>query len=95
MPYASLVQRGLNIGIGSVGGIAGEKLWDSLINEPGVIMEEGFPSATRREQPIRGMRSSEFGLHLAGDTPTLCRLFEAIQSFFISVIVSDNIELPV
>ncbi|XP_075670143.1 putative arabinosyltransferase ARAD1 [Castanea sativa] len=76
------------------GGIVREKLWDLLVNEPGVIMEEGFPNATGVEQSIRGMRTSEFCLHPAGDTPTSCRLFDAIQSLCIPVIVSDNIELP-
>ncbi|XP_009764028.1 putative arabinosyltransferase ARAD2 [Nicotiana tabacum] len=76
------------------GGIVREKLWDLLINEPGVVMEEGFPNATGKEQSIKGMRTSEFCLHPAGDTPTSCRLFDAIQSLCIPVIVSDNIELP-
>ncbi|KAL3845591.1 hypothetical protein ACJIZ3_002994 [Penstemon smallii] len=76
------------------GGIVREKLWDLLINEPGVIVEEGFPNATGKEQSIKGMRTSEFCLHPAGDTPTSCRLFDAIQSLCIPVIVSDNIELP-
>ncbi|KAB2092982.1 hypothetical protein ES319_A02G066800v1 [Gossypium barbadense] len=76
------------------GGLVREKLWDLLVNEPGVIMEEGFPNATGREQSIKGMRSSEFCLHPAGDTPTSCRLFDAIQSLCIPVIVSDNVELP-
>ncbi|XP_004496813.1 probable arabinosyltransferase ARAD1, partial [Cicer arietinum] len=76
------------------GGLVREKLWDLLNNEPGVIMEEGFPNATGREQSIKGMRTSEFCLHPAGDTPTSCRLFDAIQSLCIPVIVSDNIELP-
>ncbi|OAY23677.1 probable arabinosyltransferase ARAD1 [Manihot esculenta] len=76
------------------GGIVREKLWDLLFNEPGVIMEEGFPNASGREQSIRGMRTSEFCLHPSGDTPTSCRLFDAIQSLCIPVIVSDNIELP-
>lgn len=76
------------------GGLVREKLWDLLINEPGVIMEEGFPNATGKEQSIKGMRTSEFCLHPAGDTPTSCRLFDAIQSLCIPVIVSDNIELP-
>lgn len=57
-------------------------------------MEEGFPNATGREQSIKGMRTSKFCLHPAGDTPTSCRLFDAIQSLCIPVIVSDNIELP-
>ncbi|KAL8485430.1 hypothetical protein ACS0TY_027649 [Phlomoides rotata] len=76
------------------GGLVREKLWDLLINEPGVVMEEGFPNATGKEQSIKGMRTSEFCLHPAGDTPTSCRLFDAIQSLCIPVIVSDNIELP-
>lgn len=71
-----------------------EKLWDLLGDEPDVIMEEGFPNATGREQSIKGMRSSEFCLHPAGDTPTSCRLFDAIASLCIPVIVSDEVELP-
>ncbi|KAK4774577.1 hypothetical protein SAY86_009512 [Trapa natans] len=76
------------------GGIIREKLWELLVNEPGVVMEEGFPNATGRQQSIKGMRTSEFCLHPAGDTPTSCRLFDAIESLCIPVIVSDNIELP-
>lgn len=71
-----------------------EKLWNLLVNEPGVVVEEGFPNATGREQSIKGMRSSDFCLHPAGDTPTSCRLFDAILSLCIPVIVSDEIELP-
>lgn len=40
------------------------------------------------------MRSSKFCLHPAGDTPSSCRLFDAIVSHCIPVIVSDRIELP-
>ncbi|KAL2893675.1 putative arabinosyltransferase ARAD1 [Bienertia sinuspersici] len=76
------------------GGVIRAKLWDLLVNEPGVVMEEGFPNATGKEQSIKGMRTSEFCLHPAGDTPTSCRLFDAIQSLCIPVIVSDHIELP-
>lgn len=76
------------------GGLVREKLWDLLVNKPDVIMEEGFPNATGRAQSIKGMRTSEFCLHPAGDTPTSCRLFDAIQSLCIPVIVSDSIELP-
>ena len=59
-----------------------------------MIIEEGFPNITGREQSIQGMQNSEFCLHPAGDTPTSCRLFDAISSLCIPVIVSDNIELP-
>lgn len=76
------------------GGLIREKLWDLVVDEHDIVMEEGFPNATGREQSIRGMRNSEFCLHPAGDTPTSCRLFDAIQSLCIPVIVSDNIELP-
>lgn len=76
------------------GGLVREKLWDLLVDEPSVVIEEGFPNSTGREQSIKGMRSSEFCLHPAGDTPTSCRLFDAVQSLCIPVIVSDNIELP-
>jgi hypothetical protein len=71
-----------------------EKLWDLMVNEPDVVMEEGYPNATGREQSIKGMRTSEFCLHPAGDTPTSCRLFDAVASLCIPVIVSDEIELP-
>lgn len=40
------------------------------------------------------MHSSKFCLHPAGDTPSACRLFDAIVSLCIPVIVSDYIELP-
>ncbi|KAJ9554527.1 hypothetical protein OSB04_018572 [Centaurea solstitialis] len=41
-----------------------------------------------------GMRSSKFCLNPAGDTPSSNRLFDAIVSHCIPVIVSDLIELP-
>lgn len=40
------------------------------------------------------MRSSRFCLHPAGDTPSSCRLFDAIVSHCVPVIISDKIELP-
>ncbi|KAJ3678163.1 hypothetical protein LUZ60_001966 [Juncus effusus] len=76
------------------GGLVREKLWEILQNERGVIMEEGFPNSTGKAQSIKGMRSSQFCLHPAGDTPTSCRLFDSIASLCIPVIVSDNIVLP-
>ncbi|XP_074263546.1 putative arabinosyltransferase ARAD1 isoform X2 [Silene latifolia] len=76
------------------GGVIRAKLWSMLEHEPGVVMEEGVADETGRQQSIKGMRDSEFCLHPAGDTPTSCRLFDAIQSLCIPVIVSDQIELP-
>jgi hypothetical protein len=55
---------------------------NSLLSEEGV------------EQATKGMRSSRFCLHPAGDTPSSCRLFDAIVSHCVPVIVSDKIELP-
>lgn len=47
-----------------------------------------------KPQSTQGMRSSKFCLHPAGDTPSSCRLFDAIVSHCVPVIVSDRIELP-
>lgn len=40
------------------------------------------------------MRNSRFCLHPAGDTPSSCRLFDAIVNHCVPVIISDKIELP-
>lgn len=56
--------------------------------ENSLVTEEGINISTH------GMRSSKFCLHPAGDTPSSCRLFDAIVSHCVPVIVSDNIELP-
>ncbi|KAL9250141.1 putative arabinosyltransferase ARAD1 [Drosera capensis] len=61
------------------GGMIREKLWDLLVDESGVIMEEGFPNATGKEQFIKGMRTSQFCLHPAGGTPTSCRLLSILH----------------
>ncbi|XP_057952601.1 probable arabinosyltransferase ARAD1 [Malania oleifera] len=42
----------------------------------------------------QGMGSSKFCLNIAGDTPSSNRLFDAIVSHCVPVIVSDEIELP-
>lgn len=56
--------------------------------ESSIASEEGIKLSTD------GMRSSKFCLHLAGDTPSSCRLFDAIVSHCVPVIISDKIELP-
>ncbi|KAI3795206.1 hypothetical protein L1987_37855 [Smallanthus sonchifolius] len=45
-------------------------------------------------QSTQGMRSSKFCLRPAGDTPSSNRLFDAIVSHSVTVIVNDHIELP-
>lgn len=42
----------------------------------------------------KGMASSKFCLNLAGDTPSSNRLFDAIATQCVPVIISDEIELP-
>lgn len=41
-----------------------------------------------------GMATSKFCLNIAGDTPSSNRLFDAIVSHCVPVIISDDIELP-
>ncbi|KAK6160397.1 hypothetical protein DH2020_003778 [Rehmannia glutinosa] len=59
-----------------------------------VIYEEGYASEEGFKASAEQMRSSKFCLHPAGDTPSSCRLFDAIVSHCVPVIVSDKIELP-
>ncbi|KAL8137816.1 hypothetical protein V2J09_003817 [Rumex salicifolius] len=59
-----------------------------------VHYEKSFASEKGIRLSTEGMRSSKFCLHLAGDTPSSCRLFDAIVSHCVPVIVSDKIELP-
>lgn len=54
----------------------------------GSIRENGVNNASR------GMHSSKFCLNIAGDTPSSNRLFDAIASHCVPVIISDEIELP-
>ncbi|XP_002966467.2 probable arabinosyltransferase ARAD1 [Selaginella moellendorffii] len=75
-------------------GLVRDQLWSVLDGEPGVLLEEGFPNRTGQVQAVQGMRNSHFCLHPAGDTPSSCRLFDAVASLCIPVIVSDSIELP-
>ncbi|KAL6193115.1 hypothetical protein ACLB2K_034199 [Fragaria x ananassa] len=62
--------------------------YDDVHYERSVATGENIKLSTQR------MRASKFCLHPAGDTPSSCRLFDAIVSHCIPVIVSDEIELP-
>lgn len=46
------------------------------------------------KQASQGMALSKFCLNIAGDTPSSNRLFDAIVSHCVPVIISDEIELP-
>ncbi|KAL9256983.1 putative arabinosyltransferase ARAD1 [Drosera capensis] len=65
-----------------------------LANYSDVRYESSFASDEGIRLSSEGMRSSKFCLHPAGDTPSSCRLFDAIVSHCVPVIVSDHIELP-
>ncbi|XP_015069145.1 probable arabinosyltransferase ARAD1 isoform X1 [Solanum pennellii] len=65
--------------------LSGQK---DVVFEANGVTEGGVNASTK------GMRSSKFCLDPAGDTPSSCRLFDAIVSHCVPVIVSDKIELP-
>ncbi|XP_027148751.1 probable arabinosyltransferase ARAD1 [Coffea eugenioides] len=76
------------------GGKVRDLLFQLLENEEDVIIKHGAQSRESRREATRGMHTSKFCLHPAGDTPSACRLFDAIVSLCIPVVVSDYIELP-
>ncbi|XP_073394692.1 probable arabinosyltransferase ARAD1 isoform X1 [Physcomitrium patens] len=59
-----------------------------------IVFQEGFSGAEGKATAQHGMRSSVFCLSPAGDTPSSARLFDAIVSGCIPVVVSDELELP-
>uniref|UniRef100_A0ACD5XAW9 Uncharacterized protein n=1 Tax=Avena sativa TaxID=4498 RepID=A0ACD5XAW9_AVESA len=65
-----------------------------LKDKDGVRFEDGRARGNGIKTSTEGMRSSKFCLHPAGDTPSSCRLFDAIVSHCIPVIISGRIELP-
>ncbi|XP_010926706.1 probable arabinosyltransferase ARAD1 [Elaeis guineensis] len=70
------------------------KLAKILKDYDDVRFENSYASGEGIKASLEGMRSSKFCLHPAGDTPSSCRLFDAIVSHCVPVIVSDQIELP-
>ncbi|KAG6520379.1 probable arabinosyltransferase ARAD1 [Zingiber officinale] len=75
-------------------GIVRSKLKKILKGYDDVHYENSMASGEGIKASSKGMRSSKFCLHPAGDTPSSCRLFDAIVSHCVPVIVSDRIELP-
>uniref|UniRef100_A0A2P2LEX7 Exostosin GT47 domain-containing protein n=1 Tax=Rhizophora mucronata TaxID=61149 RepID=A0A2P2LEX7_RHIMU len=76
------------------GGKIRDLLFQMLENEDDVLIKHGTQSRENRRAATHGMHTSKFCLNPAGDTPSACRLFDAIVSLCIPVIVSDSIELP-
>ncbi|KAL9225559.1 hypothetical protein vseg_001465 [Gypsophila vaccaria] len=75
-------------------GVVRAKLAKILADYEDVHYERSVASQESIKLSTEGMRSSKFCLHPAGDTPSSCRLFDAIVSHCVPVIVSDQIELP-
>ncbi|CAN4089381.1 unnamed protein product [Withania somnifera] len=78
----------------NAGGKIRAKLVEDLRGADGVSIEEGTSGEGGKAAAQSGMRKSIFCLNPAGDTPSSARLFDAIVSGCIPVVVSDELELP-
>uniref|UniRef100_A0A2P2J8L6 Catalytic n=2 Tax=Rhizophora mucronata TaxID=61149 RepID=A0A2P2J8L6_RHIMU len=78
----------------NAGGKIRAKLVAELSGTEGVVIEEGTAGEGGKAAAQIGMQKSIFCLSPAGDTPSSARLFDAIVSGCIPVIVSDELELP-
>ncbi|XP_022870521.1 probable arabinosyltransferase ARAD1 [Olea europaea var. sylvestris] len=76
------------------GGIIRQELFYMLKDEKDVHFSFGSVQKDGVKQATKGMHSSKFCLNIAGDTPSSNRLFDAIASHCVPVIISDDIELP-
>ncbi|XP_072996312.1 probable arabinosyltransferase ARAD1 [Typha latifolia] len=76
------------------GGIIRQELYYLLRNEKDVHFSFGSIAGDGIRQATKGMHSSKFCLNIAGDTPSSNRLFDAIASHCVPVIISNDIELP-
>lgn len=76
------------------GGAIRQELYYLLKDEQDVHFAFGTVQAHGVSKAGKGMTSSKFCLNIAGDTPSSNRLFDAIASHCVPVIISDDIELP-
>ncbi|KAL5544486.1 hypothetical protein UlMin_008270 [Ulmus minor] len=76
------------------GGLIRQELFYILKDEKDVEFNFGSIKGNGVHQAGEGMASSKFCLNIAGDTPSSNRLFDAIASHCVPVIISDEIELP-
>uniref|UniRef100_A0A5B6YWC4 Putative arabinosyltransferase ARAD1 n=1 Tax=Davidia involucrata TaxID=16924 RepID=A0A5B6YWC4_DAVIN len=76
------------------GGFVRQELFYLLKDEKDVHFSFGSIQKDGISKASRGMHSSKFCLNIAGDTPSSNRLFDAIASHCVPVIISDDIELP-
>ncbi|XP_042497898.1 probable arabinosyltransferase ARAD1 [Macadamia integrifolia] len=76
------------------GGYVRQELFYLLKDEKDVHFSFGSVNKGGINKASKGMHSSKFCLNIAGDTPSSNRLFDAIASHCVPVIISDQIELP-
>ncbi|OAY41870.1 probable arabinosyltransferase ARAD1 [Manihot esculenta] len=76
------------------GGHVRQELFYLLKDEKDVHFQFGSVKNNGINKASKGMHSSKFCLNIAGDTPSSNRLFDAIASHCVPVIISDDIELP-
>lgn len=76
------------------GGFVRQELFYMLKDEKDVHFAFGNIQKDGIKQATQGMHTSKFCLNIAGDTPSSNRLFDAIASHCVPVIISDDIELP-
>ncbi|CAN8255022.1 unnamed protein product [Cochlearia groenlandica] len=76
------------------GGFVRQELFYLLQDEKDVHFSFGSVRNGGVNKASQGMHSSKFCLNIAGDTPSSNRLFDAIASHCVPVIISDDIELP-
>lgn len=76
------------------GGFVRQELFYLLKDEKDVHFAFGSVQKDGIKKATQGMHSSKFCLNIAGDTPSSNRLFDAIASHCVPVIISDDIELP-
>ncbi|XP_066356955.1 uncharacterized protein [Miscanthus floridulus] len=76
------------------GGSIRQELYYMLKDEKDVYFSFGSVQDHGASKASQGMHSSKFCLNIARDTPSSNRLFDAIVSHCVPVIISDNIELP-
>uniref|UniRef100_A0A804LWA5 Exostosin GT47 domain-containing protein n=1 Tax=Zea mays TaxID=4577 RepID=A0A804LWA5_MAIZE len=76
------------------GGKVRQKLYHLLKDERDVHFTYGSVRQNGIRRATAGMSTSKFCLNIAGDTPSSNRLFDAIVSHCVPVIISDDIELP-
>ncbi|KAF8378448.1 hypothetical protein HHK36_029788 [Tetracentron sinense] len=76
------------------GGAIRQELYYLLKDEKDVHFTFGSIRGNGTSRTGQGMASSKFCLNIAGDTPSSNRLFDAIASHCVPVVISDEIELP-